>query len=90
MADFCEADPAKIRDELMRERVQYLKTSPEGVRSMCEIMEEALEQERERTRQQVVLDHVRKLVKTLELTAQQALDALEIPKSEQARYLSML
>ena len=94
MADFCESDPAMIRDDLVRERVQYLKTNPEGVHSMCRIMEEALEQERERaakeTRQQTVLEFVRKMVKNGKMAAQDALDMLEIPKSEQRRYLSML
>ena len=90
MADFCESDPAMIRDDLVRERVQYLKTNPEGVHSMCRIMEEALEQERERARQQTVLEFVRKMVKNGKMAAQDALDMLEIPKSEQRRYLSML
>lgn len=61
---------------------------------MCRIMEEALEQERERavkeTRQQTVLEFVRKMVKNGKMAAQDALDMLEIPKSEHRRYLSML
>ncbi|MDO4808080.1 MAG: hypothetical protein Q4A07_12640, partial [Coriobacteriales bacterium] len=37
MADFCEPDPDRIRDGMLRERVQYLKRDPEGVREMCRI-----------------------------------------------------
>ncbi|MDO4798858.1 MAG: hypothetical protein Q4A01_12670, partial [Coriobacteriales bacterium] len=40
MADFCQSDPDKIRDGLLRDRVQYLKRDPEGVREMCRISEE--------------------------------------------------
>ena len=47
MADFCESDPDKIHDRLLRERVQYLKRSDEGSDRMCrasdEIYNEGLE-----------------------------------------------
>ena len=40
MADFCQSDPDLIVDGPLRERVQYLKRDPEGVREMCRISEE--------------------------------------------------
>ena len=40
MHDFCESDPAKMRDALMRRRVEYFKRTPEGVREMCRISEQ--------------------------------------------------
>jgi hypothetical protein len=56
MADFCESDPDKIHDRLLRERVQYLKRSDEGRDRMCrisdEIYNEGLEQGLEQGRAQ--------------------------------------
>ncbi len=53
---------------------------------MCEIMEKALEQEAKETR----LIDIKNLMLNLKLTAEQAMDALNIPGTEQAAYLKML
>ena len=94
MADFCESDPDKIRDNMVRKRVQYLKRDPEGVREMCriseEIFNEGVEQGIEQGARDKLLENVRSMVKNLQITAQQALDALDVPRSEQARYIAML
>ncbi len=37
-----------------------------------------------------LLENVRSMVKNLKITAQQALDTLDVPRSEQARYIAML
>ena len=42
------------------------------------------------TREQSLLESIKNLMKNLKLTAQQAMDALEIPKSDQARYAAKL
>lgn len=102
MADFCEPDPDRIRDPLLRERVQYLKRDPEGVREMGRISEEiynegladgieqGIEQGVERGSQQKLLDNVRSMVRNLSMSAWQAMDALDVPKSDQQRYIAML
>lgn len=98
MADFCESDPDAIRDGMIRERVQYLKRDPEGVREMCKMsdeifnegVEKGIEQGIEQGARDKLLENVRSMVKNLQITAQQALDALDVPRSEQARYISML
>ncbi len=37
-----------------------------------------------------LLESIKKMMKNLKLTAQQAMDTLEIPKDDQARYAAML
>ena len=57
---------------------------------MCKIMEEALEQEARESRERTTLEHIKKLMRNLKLTAEQAMDALSIPKTEQTTYLKMI
>jgi hypothetical protein len=102
MADFCERDPNKIRDPLLRERVQYLKQDPKGVSDMCAISEEifnkgrevGLEQGHELGREEgavnKLLSCVRSLMETMGWTVQEALKNLKVPEEERARYLAML
>lgn len=98
MADFCESDPNKIRDGMLRERVQYLKRDPEGVREMCRISEEIynegrLEGRREGIEQgarERLVENVRSMVRNLRISAQQALEVLDVPESERPRIIAML
>ena len=94
MADFCESDPDRIRDDMVRKRVQYLKRDPEGVREMCrisdEIFNEGVQKGIEKGATSNLLENVRSLMETLHLTAQQALDALRVPADDQERYIAML
>lgn len=98
MADFCQSDPDKIRDDLLRKRVQYLKRSDEGREHMCRISEEiyneGLEQGIERGIEQGarsnLIENVRSLMESVGWTAQQALDGLKVPESERPSILSML
>ena len=41
-------------------------------------------------KEQSLLESIKKMIKNLGLTAQQAMDTLEIPKDDQARYAAML
>lgn len=94
MADFCESDPDKIRDDLLRERVEYLKRDPKGVAEMCrisdEIYNEGVQDGIEQGARDRLLDNVRSLMETVGWTAQEALERLKVPATEQKRYLSML
>ena len=94
MADFCQSDPDKIKDSLLRERVQYLKRSDEGREHMCRISEEiyneGLEQGLEQGARDTLVENVRSLIESVGWTAQQALDVLKVPESERARILSLL
>ena len=45
---------------------------------------------REQEKEQLSLEHIRNLTQKLNLTTQQAMDILDIPKEEQAHYASIL
>lgn len=49
---------------------------------MCDVMKELIQDNR--------VDDIRKMMKNLKLTAKQAMDALEIPASEQEVYIKAL
>ena len=65
---------------------------------MCEILEEmrneamrqGMEKGMEKGAEQNLLDNVRSLMESVGWTAQQALDKLKVPESDQAKYLAML
>ena len=102
MEDLCQFDPARMHTELLRKRVEYFKEEPEGVAQMCEIIEEmreetkqfwmqqGIEQGIEQGSQLTLLDNVRSMVHKLGVSAQNALEILDVPKADWARYLSML
>ena len=94
MADFCQSDPAQIHDTMLRERVQYLKSDPEGVREMCrisdEIYNEGIEQGIEQGARGNLLANVRSLMSSVGWTAHEALEALQVPESEREYVLAEL
>ena len=57
---------------------------------MCRISEEIYNEGVEQGARDRLLENVRSMMKNLRITAQQALDALDVPRSEQARYIAML
>ena len=94
MSDFCQSDPNAMGNKMLADRVRYWKENPEGVRKMCEILEEmrdeAMRKGMEKGMEQNLLNNVRSLMESVGWTAQQALDTLKVPKSDQAKYLAML
>ena len=57
---------------------------------MCRAFEEVREETRKKTREQTLLEDIKSLMETLKLTANQAMDALKVPETEQPKYLAML
>ena len=57
---------------------------------MCKIMEEALEQEARESKERATVEYIKNLMLNLKLTAEQAMDALSIPKTEQTTYPKMI
>jgi hypothetical protein len=102
MSDFCQSDPNAIGNKMLADRVRYWKENPEGVRKMCEILEEmrdeamrkgmemGMEKGMEKGAEQTLLNNVRSLMESVGWTAKQALDTLKVPESDQAKYLAML
>ena len=90
MRDFCERDPDKIRDDMLRKRVQYFKRDPKGAKEMCRISEEIFNEGLEQGLEQRLLDNIRKLVANLGMSVRDAFDALEVPEGDRDRYTAML
>ena len=75
---FCE-NPADMRHKQLADRVKFLKTN-EGVIEM----RSAIDELQEETKKQTKLTDIRNLMETLQLTVQQAMDALKISPELQA------
>ena len=90
MHDFLCSDPDEMYTELMAERARYLKNDPKGVDMMCKAMEDLREQSIQRGIDQNRIESIKNLMKTLQFTAQQAMDVLLIPTTDQAKYLAKI
>lgn len=86
MHDFSCWNPDEIKLPLLKAAVKYYKEDPKGVEYMCKAFEETREQGAECER----IKNIKSLMETLKLTAQQAMDALKIPLTDQTKYLSKL
>lgn len=86
MHDFLCSDPDDMQTKLLADKARYLKSHPEGVDIMCKEMEKM----RDEVEQRTVLRDIRNLMKTLKMTAEQAMDALLIPAKDQSKYLAKL
>ena len=75
---------------LLAEKARYLKTDPKGVDLMCKAMEELREQSIQRGIDQSRIESIKNIMEGLKYTAQQAMDLLKIPVSDQPKYLSKL
>ena len=98
MRDFCESDPDAMVNALLAERVRYLKRTPKGVVQMCEVfdeirqegVQEGIEQGIEQGDERRLIDDLHSLMERLSLTAQEALDALNVPEAKRSHYLTIL
>lgn len=82
---FCE-NPANMRHRQLAKRVEFLKDNKSGVRRMCKIIEDLQNESKKET----LLDSIRNLMETLDLTVQQAMDALKIPVDKQDEYRPLI
>lgn len=98
---FCE-NPAEMRHKQLADRVKFLKENKNEVNSMRSIIAEifkdeiaeatakAAEKTAEETKQNTLIENIRSMMKKLNLTAQQAMDILEIPANEQEKYMALI
>ena len=82
---FCD-NPADMRHKQLANRVKFLKSNEKGVREMSSVMEEVFAEERK----QILLNNIRNLMETLNLSVQQAMNALKIPADKQAELKPLL
>ena len=86
MRDFLCSDPDEMYSELMAKKARYLKTNPEGVETMCKVMEDMRNDVEQRTK----VEAIKNVMESFNVSSQQAMDALKIPVSEQAKYQERL
>ena len=86
MADFRNRNPNEMYFSALANRVRSLKYSEKGVRDMCRAMEITFEEGRAEGR----AEDVRHVMRTLGLSLEKAMDALEIPLGERRKYEEML
>lgn len=86
MHDFRCSDPDDMLNEDLASRTRYFKEDPEGVKYICKTMEDM----RNETKDNTIIENIRNLMDTVKWTAQQAMDALKIHVDEQSKYLSKL
>ena len=61
-----------------------------GTRNMCEVLDRIEKNGVEKGVEKAQLSNIKSLMETLKFTAQQAMDALQIPKADQSKYAAML
>ena len=96
--DFFCANPEEMRHRQLAERVSFLKSNKNEVRKMCktiqDLFKEELDEARNATRDEAkkenLLDNIRKMMKKLNLTAQQAMDILDVPADKQKEYVALI
>ena len=87
-------DPDEMYTELVAEKTRYSKRDPKGVGLMCKAMEDLREESIRRGRQQGIdqnrIESIKNIMEGLKYTAQQAMDLLKIPVSDQPKYLAKI
>ena len=86
MHDFSCWNPDDMNYDLLREATRFYKENPKGVEIACK----AFEDTRDKAREQTLLDCIKALMDNLKLSAKQAMEALNIPLSEQEKFASKL
>lgn len=86
MHDFSCSDPDDMINKELADRTRYFKETEEGVEAVCKIMEDMRNEKAIETR----IDDIQKMIKKLKLTADQAMDVLDIPASERAIYMDRI
>ena len=87
---FLCSDPDEMLTPILAEKARFLKTDPKGVDIMCKAMDELREQSIKRGEEAALLMSIKNIMEGLKYTAQQAMDLLKIPASEQPKYLAKL
>lgn len=80
--------------EIWERRNDFIKSEEREGNDMCqairEMLEDARTEGRTEGRTEAKLDVIRKLMKNMKMTAEEAINALEIPENEREYYLQMI
>ena len=81
--DFFCANPADMRHKQLAKRAHFVKTNRGEMEKMGNFSDELENKGRLEGEKNNLLENIRSLMKTLKLTAQQAMDALQVPADKQ-------
>ena len=90
MHDFFCSDPNDMYSDVLAERVRFFKEDEKGVAAMCKVMEEIRKDGEVQGAETERLKNIKNLIASLGITAEAAMDALKIAKTDQAKYLALL
>ena len=102
MHDFFCSDPNDMYSDVLAERVRFFKEDEKGVAAMCKVMEEiyndgiAIGEVRGEVRGEIRgaeterIKNIKSLIQRMGITAEAAMDALNIAKNDQPKYLTLL
>ena len=90
MHDFSCSDPDDMYNKDLADKTRYFKETEEGVETVCKVMEDMRNETRVETTHENNISAIQKMMKTLKLTVEQAMDVLEIPISERGFYKEKL
>ena len=82
---FCD-NPENMKHRQLAQRVSFLKNNKREVRKMCKLMEELQNEAKKET----LLENIRNMMKKLNMTAQQAMEILEVPADKQKEYATLI
>ena len=98
---FCD-NPQDMRHKQLADRVSFFKENKGDVGKMSSIIAEIFKEEiaeaaqkakeegKAEEKEKTLTENIRSLMKKLNLTAQQAMDALEVPANEQEKYIALI
>ena len=97
MQDFQNADPAKMHSKLLADKMKHLKSLDEEVCKMCNIVEEYVAERLAEAKAEAkaeatnnTLNSIKNLMKNTHWSAEKAMEAIGIPKSDYTQYLALL
>ena len=106
MHDFFCSDPNDMYSDVLAERVRFFKEDEKGVAAMCNVMKEIYDdgfasgeaqgEARGEVRGEIRgaeterIKSIKNLISSLGITAEAAMDALKIAKTDQPKYLALL
>ena len=90
MHDFFCSDPNDMYSDVLAERVRFFKEDEKGVAAMCKIMEEIRKDGEVQGAETERLKNIKSLIQRMGVTAEVAMDALNIAKDDQPKYLALL
>ena len=90
MHDFSCTDPDDMYYKELAKVVRYYKEDEKGVERMCKVMEDMRNETAKEATRNARVEDIKSIMKSLKLSAEQAMDALKIPKKERKTYMSML